>query len=113
MLDAFKMRYNEETGKLDYVQFKIKHEFDFSNDPVTNLVDTDNSHTCDKYHFLDDVKEFNEEIERGETDVVKCKDCGRYFILLWSEKEWFEDRDLNIPRRCVSCRKKNKRKLNS
>lgn len=109
-MKAFKMCYNEETGKVDYVEFEIKHEFDFSNDPVTNLVDTDDGHTCDNYHFFDDLEDINREIGQGETEVVKCKDCGRYFILPRSEKEWFEDRDLNVPRRCVPCRNKRKKK---
>ena len=42
--------------------------------------------------------------------IRKCKDCGSYFILGAMQVEWFERRDLKLPCRCLSCRKKRKEK---
>ena len=41
--------------------------------------------------------------------VQRCKDCGKYFVITKAEWDWFKGRQLNVPKRCRSCRKnKNK-----
>ena len=37
--------------------------------------------------------------------TVKCKVCGKFFVIGQSEQYWYKDHDLNIPKRCYSCRK--------
>ncbi len=108
-MKAYKTFFNEETGKFDYIEFDIDHEFDFSHDPQTNFTESDNGHTCIKESFMEGLKKDNEKIESGEWKVLKCKDCGRYYVLP-KEEEWFVDRGLNPPKRCVSCRGKKKTK---
>jgi hypothetical protein len=50
----------------------------------------------------DAIKEFNETIHQ-------CKECGKYFSLTWSEKLFFEQKGLSIPKRCMPCRRKRKK----
>lgn len=38
-----------------------------------------------------------------------CKDCGGSFVLSHGEITFFHENNLNLPRRCKSCRSKNKR----
>lgn len=39
-------------------------------------------------------------------DVIKCKECGSYFWQTNEERIWFTDRNMKVPCRCYSCRKK-------
>ena len=52
-----------------------------------------------KNHNVNDLK-----------DIKKCKQCGEYFWQKDDERQWFADREMKAPRRCYSCRKKNKTK---
>ena len=40
----------------------------------------------------------------------KCKQCGKEFVLSDSEIKFFNDKNLELPKRCSSCRKENKNK---
>ena len=37
----------------------------------------------------------------------KCVQCGKVFTITDSEKQFFENKNLNIPKRCKECRKNN------
>ena len=37
----------------------------------------------------------------------KCVQCDKVFTITDSEKQFFEKRNLNIPKRCKECRKNN------
>ena len=37
-----------------------------------------------------------------------CKQCGKDFTLTDSEVNFYKSKDLDIPKRCSECRKKNK-----
>ena len=49
-------------------------------------------------------------IKASDFLIRKCKDCNIYFMLDAMQAEWFERRDLKLPCRCISCRKKKKSK---
>lgn len=38
--------------------------------------------------------------------MQKCTSCGLYFWTDWKEGNWFLSRNLKLPRKCASCRKK-------
>lgn len=40
-------------------------------------------------------------------DKRKCKQCGEEFTLIDSEIKFYNDKGLNLPKRCSECRKKN------
>jgi hypothetical protein len=111
-MKAYKTCVNEETMKIDIVEFDIDKKFDFSHDPVTNLCDSDGGqslHGINKDAKLESVERLNKEIESGELSLLKCKDCERYFLLPRTEKEWFTSRGLITPKRCPKCRGKRKK----
>jgi hypothetical protein len=37
--------------------------------------------------------------------ILACKDCGRDFLLTASTRQWYETKDLTLPRRCENCRR--------
>ena len=57
------------------------------------------------------VHEIDEDMDRANSimkkindEVVCCKDCGEYFLLSKSHREYYLGRGLSIPKRCDSCR---------
>ena len=40
-------------------------------------------------------------------DKRKCKQCGEEFTLTDSEMKFYNEKGLNLPKRCSECRKKN------
>jgi len=49
----------------------------------------------------------NEELK----DIIcKCKDCGNEFNITAGEQEFFQQKELSLPKRCKDCRLKNKNK---
>ena len=42
-------------------------------------------------------------------DIIRCKDCGNYFLLGHNEKCWYAAKGLVAPKRCPSCRKSKKK----
>lgn len=71
------------------IQSKIKNLFILESDPYLN-------------EMRDAIKEFNK-------TLMKCKECGKYFELTWSEEMFFEKKGLSIPKRCRQCRAKRKK----
>lgn len=66
-----------------------------------DAVDSLNEHYKTKVEDLDMCKDFL---------IRKCKDCNSYFILSDPMVNWFRNKDLNLPCRCITCRKKRKEK---
>lgn len=71
------------------IKSKIKSLFILESDPYLN-------------EMCDAIKEFNK-------TLMKCKECGKYFELSWSEEMFFEKKGLSIPKRCRQCRAKRKK----
>lgn len=44
---------------------------------------------------------------------VRCKECGKFFILPEYKANWYTEKGLNLPRRCGPCRKKRAEKKES
>lgn len=61
-----------------------------------------NLHIVEGYDLAGAIREFNK-------TLMKCKECGKYFELTWSEKLFFEQKGLSIPKRCRPCRAKRKK----
>lgn len=40
--------------------------------------------------------------------ILKCKQCGEYYCVSNSDIYWYEKNKMNLPKRCRSCRMKNK-----
>ena len=55
---------------------------------------------------LDNIREGLASINE---DIIRCKDCGNYFLLGHNEKCWYAAKGLVTPKRCPSCRKSKKK----
>lgn len=38
----------------------------------------------------------------------QCKECGTTFLITETEAEWYENRGLELPKRCPDCRRKRR-----
>jgi hypothetical protein len=81
--------FDDRSVSEEKIKSKIKSLFILESDPYLN-------------EMRDAIKEFNETIHQ-------CKECGKYFSLTWSEKLFFEQKGLSIPKRCMPCRAKRKK----
>lgn len=56
-------------------------------------------------HEIDeDMDRANAILKKINEEVVQCKDCGDYFLLSKSHREYYLGRGLSIPKRCSPCR---------
>ena len=67
----------------------------------------------EKFDSLDDFRDFQTVIENAYNSKSpfiqrNCRDCGEKFFIYKSELEFYESRGLSLPKRCKSCRIKNK-----
>ena len=67
----------------------------------------------DKFYDLDEFKDFKTVLESAydsKSPFIRrnCRDCGEKFFIYKSELEFYESRGLSVPKRCKSCRIKNK-----
>ena len=46
--------------------------------------------------------------ENIDDQIIKCYDCGAGFILTVGERQFYLDRQLNLPKRCSECRRKRR-----
>ncbi len=107
-MKAYKHCFNESTKKIDYIEYEISHEFDFEHEPETNLYDALDGHNCHIESTMEWIDNVNADLENGSLMIVKCKDCGIYFMLPQDEAVWFSDRGMMPPKRCPRCRKARK-----
>jgi hypothetical protein len=54
------------------------------------------------------VESVTELIEKLNTEIIRCRSCGKYFIFRDKEREWYDDRGFKYPRRCKTCSDINK-----
>ena len=56
-------------------------------------------------HQIDeDMDRANSILKKINDEVILCKDCGEYFILSKSHREYYLGKGLSIPKRCSACR---------
>lgn len=46
--------------------------------------------------------------EKVTDHIIRCCDCGSGFILTYGERQFYSDRQLNLPKRCAECRRKRR-----
>lgn len=62
--------------------------------------------------WMDTVEHAREAVDKSNKhlgEVKVCKDCGRYFIQSQDEVDWFIERGMKTPVRCITCRRKRKK----
>lgn len=115
-MNIWKLNYNEKENRVEVVTFSVSRDFasdPYNSDeaPKTNIVEQDRGCFLGEAHAIRGSICENEMIQNGDLVYLKCKDCGRYFCLGNREKEWFQSRDMALPKRCTPCRKKKKQNL--
>lgn len=108
MDSMYRYYYDEKTKKIDLIPFN-----DSDSIPETNFVL--DSYEDDSIVYEDEdptyyLERWNKYISDGYWKIVKCKDCGKYFVRTFSEEVWFIEHTLNRPKRCPKCRTKRRQK---
>lgn len=71
------------------------------------LIETNMNKKCN-HMFVPISKESENEANRAlakfNSVIYRCKDCLRYFLRPASEIEYYESKDLELPKRCLVCR---------
>lgn len=64
----------------------------------------------DKYDLLELDNKIRKAFE-GQSPMVRrvCMDCKKEFYIYLSEKNFFEDKNLALPKRCKDCRKRKQK----
>lgn len=63
--------------------------------------------SCDYDSMLNLVSFTNNDINyMGK--ILRCKQCGEYYYMSNSNIYWYEKNKMNLPKRCRSCRMRNK-----
>lgn len=52
----------------------------------------------------------NIQVAEGIIAVIRCRECGLYFLVTKNDVEWYENKGLDAPKRCICCRKARSRK---
>lgn len=107
-MKAYKYYYNEEKKEINLVEYHVDDMYDFDHEPDVNLSDIP-GHFVNYKDALNGVFEVNEKLRNRTCKLLKCKDCGKYFIMSDSEEYWFTSRDMTPPKRCINCRNKRKK----
>ena len=113
--------------------FKKYNNSDSSDNIISEVVDMDsitdwnkinemlkenishNDYNCGEreVHSVDELNQYRVDIELALQNIQpwitrKCKDCGESFSIFFSEVEYFTNKDMQLPKRCKSCRKNRK-----
>ena len=106
-MKVFASYYDEPTKK-----FMVK-EVDETN--IILHTDLKKARTVDTYkEFTDEqlaqahADISNHDLEVGDLEIIKCKDCKKLFTIDKKEMNWYKERNYTMPIRCFSCRKKRK-----
>lgn len=62
---------------------------------------------CDYNRMLNIVETINNGT-RCLGKILRCKQCGEYYYMSNSNIYWYEKNKMNLPKRCRSCRMKNR-----
>ena len=55
--------------------------------------------------------ELAKDMNKDSHIILKCKDCGKLFVIYQSEYDWYKDRQLDLPKRCDTCRRLRKKNV--
>lgn len=83
-------------------------EFDVVEGVESNLSDPGSGN--DKALAEEFATMYQNELLKGRAKFMKCKQCGKYFMIGRAEEDWFKHEGLYCPKRCLDCRRKNKQK---
>ena len=94
---GYRVYFDKETGKFRYDKEPSQARF-MGKDSVTYWApDMATAMKAVQNRNLNDLE-----------NVIVCKDCGNGFFVSDAQRAWYAEKDLSLPCRCESCRKKKK-----
>ena len=93
---AYKVHYDEIKGEFVYDKFKTEP---YANNDCVFWLDRLSS-------AKKAADNMNSKLRDGRVRAYKCRNCDRYFILSARDIAWYRDSGIDIPKRCVRCRKR-------
>ena len=106
-MKIYKEYWNEEFKEVRYRELDIVNR-NTSTINETNCTEFQHTYYDDEKYAIKGAASYNQDVKDGKLFFYKCKDCGIFFILTDEEKKWYTDRDMQIPKRCDSCRRKRR-----
>ena len=104
---------NEDVGDIDPLV-----DWNFINQILTDNIEP-SDYNCGerKVNSVEELKQYKIDIELALSDIQpwiirKCKECGEDFTIFFSEAEYFNGKDMQLPKRCKKCRKARKEAAN-
>ena len=93
-------------------------DWEFINQILTDNIEP-SDYNCGerKVNSIEELKQYKIDIELALSDIQpwiirKCKECGEDFTIFFSEAEYFNGKDMQLPKRCKKCRKARKEAAN-
>ena len=108
----------DEAKKEDVEDIDPLIDWEFINQVLTdNIEPYDYSCGERRVSSVEELKQYKIDIELALSDIQpwiirKCKQCGEEFSIFFSEAKYFNDKDLQLPKRCKKCRKARKEAAN-
>lgn len=90
--------------KVNYMLFNDRDEYDFNCYGEIKAIDQ----FYDARELCFEGLNFN-----GPWQLRVCKDCGKTFMMRFSEVEFYRKKELHLPKRCQECRAHRKEKANN
>lgn len=106
-ITGYKVYFDGEKFVAEDTRSEVQSLSDYS---ITHWSDTkahaDESAKADNLHLKAEEAEL---VDDEDFIVLKCKDCGEYYMITKSEYDWYKERNFTTPRRCYTCRTKRRR----
>lgn len=101
---------DKKTGKAFVKQVDVPYRRTLKIESYLNYYYSDIEYiswSCDYDNTLNTVRLMNES-SNYSGKILKCKQCGEYYYISNSNICWYEENKMNLPKRCRSCRMKNR-----
>ena len=107
-MEVFVNYYDEDEKKIDYKREIIDDLYNPDVKTSTNTEEFKHIFNVELFRAQLACSGYNADLASGDLTIHKCKDCSIYFFISKTEAEWFKDKGMSAPKRCLSCRRKRR-----
>ena len=107
-MEVFINYYDEDKKKIDYKREILDDLYNPDVETSTNTEEFKHIFNVELFRAQLECDGYNTDLASGDLTIHKCKDCGIYFFTNKSEEEWFKNKKMSTPKRCLSCRRKRR-----
>lgn len=88
-------------------------KWDYINEMLTKDLNIFDYNMFKPVHSIEEFSELRFDVISASEGIGpwhkhECKDCGKEFYMQHSEVQFYQDKELNLPKRCKECRAKRK-----